>query len=109
MSEAKLVTLDYRGNNIYSASLLIPSESRKYLDHHVTIYVEVDYMPTFSEDDVEVVVMLRKYTCTCEDFIVRGRECKHVRKAYRYVSSILQEKLRKEWLENKRRVERHDA
>jgi len=96
--EIRLVTLDKRGPCIYSASLLVPSSSRP-IYHHVSIWVDACPFPDFS-GEISVEMRLLKYSCTCEDFVFKNHECKHVKAAFRYVRPILEDMIKKEWREN---------
>ena len=93
--EIKLISLDKRGPCTYSSSLLVPSSSRP-IYHHVTIWVDACAFPDFS-GEIYVETRLIKYSCTCEDFVFRNHECKHVKAAFRHVRQILEEMIKKEW------------
>ena len=93
--EIRLVSLDRRGPCTYSAALLVPSSSRP-IYHHVSLWIDACPFPDFS-GEIYVETRLIKYSCTCEDFVYRNHECRHVKAAFSYVRSILEEMIKKEW------------
>jgi hypothetical protein len=89
---AEVITIDKRSNDIYSASFYIKSDSRPGLKHHVTLWFSYSVEYDFFDRIIDVVVELKKYSCTCEYFVFRAQRCKHVERAVYMLKEMIKER-----------------
>lgn len=78
ISSVKLITIDRRERDIYSASFWVPSSSRPGLKHHVVLWFRVYRYEDGLGERQFTEIELTKYSCSCEDFTFRARQCKHI-------------------------------
>jgi hypothetical protein len=88
----EIVTIDRRGRDVYSASFYIKSDSRPGLKHHVTLWFEYLIEEDFDGRITNVIILNKKYSCTCEYFTFRGLMCKHVERAIYTLKDLIKER-----------------
>jgi len=83
------ITIDRRSNDIYSASFYVQSDSRPQLRHHVTIWFSYSIEEDFFGRVIDVMIIPKKYSCTCEHYTFRASKCKHIDKAINMLKEII--------------------
>jgi hypothetical protein len=92
MQGIEIITIDRRSSDVYSASFYVQSDSRPDLKHHVTLWFGYALEEDFFGRVLDVIVDLKKYSCTCEHFTFRARKCKHVDKAVYMLRELIKDR-----------------
>jgi hypothetical protein len=87
----EIITIDRRSSDVYSASFYILSDSRPNLKHHVTVWFTYTIEEDFFGRILDVVIELRKFSCTCEWFTFRAKRCKHVERAVYILKEMIRD------------------
>ena len=88
----EIITIDKRSDTIYSASFYIQSDSRPQLKHHVVIWFSYTLEEDFFGRVVDVLIEVKKFSCTCEHFTFRAQKCKHVDKAVYMLRELIKDR-----------------
>lgn len=87
----EIITIDNRGNGVYSTSFYVNSDSRPGLKHHVTVWFSYAVEEDFFGRVIDVIIDLKKYSCTCEHFTFKAQKCKHIDRAVYMLKKLIRD------------------
>jgi deoxyhypusine synthase len=85
----EIITIDKRSSDVYSAGFYIQSDSRPNLKHHVTLWFSYALEEDFFGRVSDVMIEVKKYSCTCEHFVFKAQKCKHIEKAIHMIKELI--------------------